>query len=107
MREPSVTVRVPDPAGYSSTVTATATDIQIDMGYYTTYYAFGLPSFLVIIIALYLLFTGVLFTCITKTKYCTNAMPAQIRERRLMLASSWKSQARLYGLQLALAYALG
>jgi len=28
------------------------------MGYYTTYYAFGLPSFLVIIIALYLLFTG-------------------------------------------------
>jgi len=27
------------------------------MGYYTTYYAFGLPSFLVIIIALYLLFT--------------------------------------------------
>jgi len=28
------------------------------MGYYTTYYAFGLPSFLVVVIALYLLFTG-------------------------------------------------
>lgn len=28
------------------------------MGYYTTYYAFGFPSFLVTIIALYLLFTG-------------------------------------------------
>lgn len=28
------------------------------MGYYTTYYAFGLPTFLVVVIALYLLFTG-------------------------------------------------
>jgi hypothetical protein len=31
---------------------------QTTMGYYTTYYAFGLPSFLVVVIALYLLFTG-------------------------------------------------
>ena len=28
------------------------------MGYYSTYYAFGFPSFLVAIVALYLLFTG-------------------------------------------------
>ncbi|TFY76360.1 hypothetical protein EWM64_g7654 [Hericium alpestre] len=28
------------------------------MGFYTNYYAFGLPSFLVLVIALYLLFTG-------------------------------------------------
>ncbi|KAA1471793.1 hypothetical protein DENSPDRAFT_837876 [Dentipellis sp. KUC8613] len=28
------------------------------MGFYTNYYAFGLPSFLVLVVALYLLFTG-------------------------------------------------
>lgn len=28
------------------------------MGYYTTYYSYGLPTFLIIVIALYLLFTG-------------------------------------------------
>jgi len=28
------------------------------MGYYTKYYTLGLPSFLIVIIALYLLFTG-------------------------------------------------
>ena len=28
------------------------------MGYYTTYYSIGLPSFLIVVIALYLLFTG-------------------------------------------------
>lgn len=28
------------------------------MGYYSTYYSYGLPSFLTIVIALYLLFTG-------------------------------------------------
>ena len=28
------------------------------MGYYTTYYSIGFPAFLVVVIALYLLFTG-------------------------------------------------
>lgn len=28
------------------------------MGYYSTYYSYGLPTFLIIVIALYLLFTG-------------------------------------------------
>ena len=29
------------------------------MGYYATYYTFGLPTFVVIVVALYLLFTGI------------------------------------------------
>ena len=28
------------------------------MGYYSTYYTYGLPTFLIVVIALYLLFTG-------------------------------------------------
>jgi len=32
------------------------------MGYYTKYYTLGLPSFLIITIALYLLFTG-MYVC--------------------------------------------
>lgn len=31
---------------------------QTDMGYYTSYYSYGLPTFIIIVIALYLLFTG-------------------------------------------------
>ncbi|KAF5380514.1 hypothetical protein D9615_004746 [Tricholomella constricta] len=30
---------------------------RLDMGYYTSYYSYGLPTFLIIVIALYLLFT--------------------------------------------------
>jgi hypothetical protein len=29
-----------------------------EMGYYSTYYTYGLPTFLIVVIALYLLFTG-------------------------------------------------
>lgn len=31
---------------------------RLAMGLYTSYYAYGLPTFLIIVIALYLLFTG-------------------------------------------------
>ena len=41
--------------------TTTFATVQIipTMGYYTTYYTYGLPTFLIIVIALYLLFTGI------------------------------------------------
>ena len=31
-----------------------------NMGFYTSYYTYGLPTFIVIVVALYLLFTGAL-----------------------------------------------
>ena len=77
------------------------------MGYYTTYYTFGLPSFLVITIALYLLFTGALLTRISVSNYWAQEVTTQARERRSMLASFWRNQARSYGRQLVLAYASG
>jgi V-type H+-transporting ATPase proteolipid subunit len=36
------------------------------MGYYSTYYSFGLPSFIVLVIALYVLFTGLLFLSLSR-----------------------------------------
>lgn len=58
------------------------------MGYYTTYYAFGLPSFLVIIIALYLLFTGGLLIVLETQNTVLKETLIQAPERRLMLGSS-------------------
>jgi len=38
--------------------------VNNDMGYYTSYYTYGLPTFVVIVIALYLLFTGMCALCL-------------------------------------------
>jgi hypothetical protein len=64
------------------------------MGYYTTYYAFGLPSFLVVVIALYLLFTGM----INPTEVGPELSDSlQVRVKRSMSAGSSKKQALTRG----------
>jgi hypothetical protein len=71
------------------------------MGFLYLYYALGLPSFLSVVIALYLLFTGTSqFPPILKTKlppchsHCLVRLvvAAQAPEKRSMLVSSSKSQ---------------
>ena len=64
------------------------------MGYFYLYYAFGLPTFLVIIIALYLLFTGTSHLSHFVRKSLT---VAQARVKRSMSVGSWKSQVRTCG----------
>lgn len=75
------------------------------MGYYTTYYTFGLPTFLVLVIALYLLFTGRLeygvYGVVIGLPYA-----AQTRERLLTLEGFWRNQVRMSGRRLALVFAL-
>jgi len=72
------------------------------MGYYKSYYTYGLPTFLIIIIALYLLFTGKYHFQHRGARALTN--DAQTRERRLTLDGSSRSRVRLRGLQRALDY---
>lgn len=76
------------------------------MGYYTTYYAYGLPSFLVVVIALYLLFTGAELLC-SFPKIQAKRLQLQTRERLSMSESSWRNQVRLFGRRLGLGCVLG
>ena len=71
------------------------------MGYYSTYYSYGLPTFLVIIIALYLLFTGT-FSNIENPQFLNLY---QTPERRSTLVASLKNQAHMRGVLLELAFA--
>jgi hypothetical protein len=69
------------------------------MGFFYLYYALGLPTFLFIVIALYLLFTGTRHRSLCQKKPLT---VAQAREKRSMLAGSSKSQVRTCGRRRAL-----
>lgn len=71
------------------------------MGYYSTYYSYGLPTFLVIFIALYLLFTG---TC-SNTKNPQFLTLHQTPERRSTLVAFLKNQAHMRGALLELVFA--
>ena len=69
------------------------------------YYTYGLPSFLVVVIALYLLFRGKDDDVIIP-KLDLMCLRIQILARRSMLADSWKRQVLTLGLQLVLACVL-
>ena len=81
----------------------------IFMGYFYLYYALGLPTFLFVVIALYLLFTGANFyhmlllknSCIPDVFF----MCAQAPERRSTSASSSKSQVHTCGHRRELVFA--
>jgi hypothetical protein len=51
---------------YAAQPPAKPSSFPATMGYYSTYYSFGLPSFIVLVIALYVLFTGLLFLSLSR-----------------------------------------
>ena len=81
------------------------------MGYYTSYYGLGLPSFAVIVVALYLLFTGMYLGIpgpgVTLTDVFYLEFQMKDRESRLMLVGFWKSRVRMLGLRQGLGCVLG
>ena len=64
---------------------------------YIKYYGLGLPSFLIIVIALYLLFTGKSTPYNRITYVRTQFQPCQVRERLSTLANFWKSRVLMHG----------
>jgi hypothetical protein len=67
------------------------------MGYYLKYYSYGLPTFLIIVIALYLLFTGN-STFVGGAAVISDILSTQALEKLSMWASSWKNQVPMHGL---------
>lgn len=81
-----------------------------DMGYLTNYYTFGLPSFLVLVIALYLIFTGALrcplcLTGITSGMRRSRVSVIQGLERLSTSGGFSRNQVHLRGLRWESAYA--
>jgi hypothetical protein len=71
-----------------------------------SYYSYGLSSFLVIVIALYLLFTGAFNMNPMTSALANDTGYAQVPGRHLTLVVSWKNQARTPGEQRESAFAL-
>ena len=71
-----------------------------------SYYSYGLSSFLVIVIALYLLFTGAFNTNSLASALANDTGYDQVPERHSMLVVSWKNQVRTPGEQRESVFAL-
>lgn len=71
-----------------------------------SYYSYGLSSFLVIVVALYLLFTGAFHMNYIASALANDTGYAQVPERHSTLAVSWKNQARMPGEQRESVFAL-
>lgn len=75
------------------------------MGYYSTYYGLGLPTFTIVVIGLYILLTGELWNCQRTSLVMTRSRVAQAMAKPSMLVASWRNQVLMHGRRLELASA--
>lgn len=92
----------PVSSSFAQAATTTLYTLPCTMGVLTSYYTYGFPTFVAIVVGLYLLFTGerIPCRCLLKHQLTDNLYQAPVR--RSTSAASWKRRARMRGRRRAL-----